>query len=197
MATTEDGIWTPDQIDDYNLVADLATMSSTVQDALEKRANAFKGTSAQRVAFSSAEEGVIWVDTNGSKKVWVRQGNTWKEIYPNRDDLVPTSGAVYDTGWTNFSATVGTVENPKVRRVGKQVFFTGILETGNIGGGFTKVATVPAGFRPSTGTLYFRVDTNGRSAIPHRVRVYVNGDMQVDRNTGNRTYLSGITYAIG
>jgi|SRR5690625_762784 len=81
MATTEDGIWTPDQIDDYNLVADLATMSSTVQDALERRANAYRGTSTQRNNFtSSAPEGSIWVDTNGDKEVWVKQGNAWVSI---------------------------------------------------------------------------------------------------------------------
>lgn len=82
MATTEDGIWTPDQIDDYNLVADLATMSSTVQGALEKRANTYTGTSVQRNNFtSSAPEGTIWVDTNGSKEVWVKQGNSWQRIW--------------------------------------------------------------------------------------------------------------------
>src|SRR5690625_3467399 len=90
MATTEDGIWTPDQIDDYNLVADLATMSSTVQDALERRANAYRGTSTQRNNFtSSAPEGTIWVDTNGDKEVWVKQGNTWQQIWPVVQGSVP------------------------------------------------------------------------------------------------------------
>lgn len=84
MATTEDGIWTPDQVDDYNLVSDLATTASTVQDALDKRANTYRGTSTQRNSFtSSAPEGTIWVDTNGSKEVWVKQGNSWKKIYPS------------------------------------------------------------------------------------------------------------------
>lgn len=83
MATTEDGIWTPDQIDDYALVADLGTMAATVQDALEDRANAFRGTTSQRSSFTNdAPEGTIWVDTNGEKRVWVKQGNSWIKIWP-------------------------------------------------------------------------------------------------------------------
>lgn len=85
MATTNNGIWTPDQVDSYNLVGDLATMASTVDGALEERANAYRGTTAQRTAFTdTAPEGTIWVDTNGEKIVWVKQGNSWQQIWPSK-----------------------------------------------------------------------------------------------------------------
>jgi len=117
MATTEDGIWTPDQIDDYNLVADLATMSSTVQDALERRANAYRGTSTQRNNFtSSAPEGTIWVDTNGDKEVWVKQGNTWQQIWPVVQGSVP--GLPYAT-----AAGVVTIPGGSGSRTSTQVDF--------------------------------------------------------------------------
>lgn len=119
MATTGDGIWTPDQIDDYNLVADLATMSSTVQDALERRANAYRGTSTQRNNFtSSAPEGTIWVDTNGEKSVWVKQGNSWKKIWPLfQPPLVAIqsgSGSVDGTLALNATANVDVTFSPSL-----------------------------------------------------------------------------------
>src|SRR5690625_305326 len=85
MATTKDGIWTPDQVDDFNLVGDLNTTAATIQSALDKRANAFKGTTSERSQYTSeADEGTIWVDTNGDKSVWVMQGNSWEMVWPER-----------------------------------------------------------------------------------------------------------------
>lgn len=111
MATTEDGIWTPDQIDDYNLVTDLSTMASTVQDALEERANAYRGTSAQRNNFTSeAPEGTIWVDTNGEKIVWVKQGNSWNQIWPVVQGSVPGLPYAMAAGAISFSVSGGIGE---------------------------------------------------------------------------------------
>jgi len=81
MATTKDGIWTPDQEDDFNLVGDLATTASTIQSALDRRANAYRGTSSERELFTNeAAEGTIWVDTNGLKRAWVKQENEWEVL---------------------------------------------------------------------------------------------------------------------
>lgn len=107
MATTSDGIWTPNQGDDYNLVADLGTMASTIQDALDTRANAYRGTSAQRNTFTnSAPEGTIWVDTNGEKIVWVKQGNSWERIFPGkRVRKLYSGGQVYTSPAAGASIT--------------------------------------------------------------------------------------------
>lgn len=83
MATTSDGIWTPDQSDPFDLASALATTAATVQSALDTRANAYRGTSAARTSFTSqAPEGTIWVDTTGNKAVWAKQGASWTQIYP-------------------------------------------------------------------------------------------------------------------
>lgn len=81
MATTSpDNIWTPDNSDEYDLTVDLAAMATSVQTALEKRANSYKGTSAQRVAFqSSVRVGDLWQDTNGTQDLYVWTG-TWNKI---------------------------------------------------------------------------------------------------------------------
>lgn len=111
MATTKDGIWTPDQIDDYNLVTDLSTMASTVQDALEERANAYRGTSTQRSSFTgTAPEGTIWVDTNGGKEVWVKQGNTWQQIWPVVQGSIPGLPYAMAAGMVSFSVSGGIGE---------------------------------------------------------------------------------------
>lgn len=72
MATTSpDNLRTPDPGDPYNLVSDLATLAGDVQDALNDRGNAFKGTAAERaIAESSVDEGSLWVDTDGIKMIW-------------------------------------------------------------------------------------------------------------------------------
>src|SRR5699024_3000321 len=111
MATTKDGIWTPDQIDDYNLVTDLSTMASTVQDALEERANAYRGTHAQRNHFTSeGPEGTSWVDTNGENIVWVKQGNSWQQIWPVVQGSIPGRPYAMAAGAISFSVSGGIGE---------------------------------------------------------------------------------------
>lgn len=78
MATTSpDNIKSPDAGDQYALVQDLGALADTVQNALTRRANAYTGTSAQRTAFTSAPQGAIWVDTNGSRALYTREGSAW------------------------------------------------------------------------------------------------------------------------
>lgn len=81
MATTSpDSLRTPNPTDPYNLVADLAILASDVQAALVRRANSYIGTSAQRIAFTSAADGVHWQDTNGTRDQYVRTAGAWLVI---------------------------------------------------------------------------------------------------------------------
>lgn len=115
MATTNNGIWTPDQVDSYNLVGDLATMASTVDGALEERANAYRGTTAQRTAFTNtAPEGTIWVDTNGEKAVWVKQGNSWEQIWPVRQGDIPGMPYAMAGGVVTITGSGGITANTRV-----------------------------------------------------------------------------------
>lgn len=77
--TTPDNLRTPNPGDPYNLVADLANLAQDVQDALNtKQSNLLKGTSAQRVSFTStATNGMLWQDTDGIKMIWRKDGAVW------------------------------------------------------------------------------------------------------------------------
>ena len=110
MATTGNGVWTPDASSNYNLTTDLASMAASIDTALERRANSYKGTQAQRVAFTTAPEGSIWVDTNGDQQLWVRRGTGWFVVgdlsgYARYD----TSGGV-NGQWVETGASDSTSE---------------------------------------------------------------------------------------
>ncbi len=80
MATTSpDNLRTPNPGDPYNLVADLATLASDTQVALNKRvSNLLTGTAAQRVtATGTATAGMLWQDTDGLKMIWRKDGASW------------------------------------------------------------------------------------------------------------------------
>ena len=76
--TTPDSIRTPNPTDPYNLVADLAILASDVQSALNRRANTYVGTPAQRAAFTSAPTGTHWQDTQSPYHEWTRVGSAWR-----------------------------------------------------------------------------------------------------------------------
>ena len=113
MATTSpDNLRTPDSGDSYALVQDMGILADTTQNALIKRANAYVGTTAQRVAFSTdAPMGTIWSDTDGERLVWKKGATGWEPIVEppiNRVvrsgrqsissgalTLIPNSGGVY------------------------------------------------------------------------------------------------------
>lgn len=80
MATTSpDNLRTPNPGDPYNLVADLATLASDTQTALNKKvSNLLTGTAAQRVAATgTATAGMLWQDTDGIKMIWRKDGSVW------------------------------------------------------------------------------------------------------------------------
>lgn len=103
MATTSpDNIWTADNSDEYDLAVDLAATATSIQTALEKRANSYKGTSAQRVAFqSTARVGDLWQDTNGSQELYVWTG-VWNKI-PRKDVRI---------GFQTVGASLSTIGLP-------------------------------------------------------------------------------------
>lgn len=77
MLTTPDNIWTPDQGDDFALTTDLAATAESIQLALNRRANAYTGTTSQRVAAQDLPVGSTWTDTDGSFGTWVMRGSGW------------------------------------------------------------------------------------------------------------------------
>lgn len=80
MATTSpDNLRTPNPGDPYNLVADLATLASDTQVALNKKvSNLLTGTAAQRVAATgTATAGMLWQDTDSIKMIWRKDGASW------------------------------------------------------------------------------------------------------------------------
>jgi len=98
---TEDGLSTPDLNDGFNYVPQMATLATTTQQALEKRANTRIGTSAQRNAsIDLVQEGTLWVDTNGSRSIYTKQGNNWELVWPI--PRIPTARNFLksQSGWT-------------------------------------------------------------------------------------------------
>lgn len=104
MATTSpDGIRSPNPSDPYNLVADWAITASDVQAALVKRGNMYVGTSAQRVAFTTAPEGTHWQDTNGTRWEYVRQSGAWVVATPR---MASNNGVVISAPGGNTTTTL-------------------------------------------------------------------------------------------
>lgn len=89
--TTPDNIRTPNLPDDFNLVTDLGVLANSVQAALLKRANSYKGTSAARQAFKTATPGAAqgdsWQDTDSSKQMYVFLDGDWVQ-HRRRDPKV-------------------------------------------------------------------------------------------------------------
>lgn len=78
MAVTPRGIVAPNLPDPYNLVGDLNTLAQTADAAIGGVANAHKGTSSQRTAFTTtAVNGMLWQDTDGIKMLWRKDGSAW------------------------------------------------------------------------------------------------------------------------
>lgn len=79
MATTSpDGLWSPDLATGFNPVTDFANMQTSVQEALNLRANMYRGTGAERVAFGpQAAVGTVWQDTDTDQQMYIWTGNSW------------------------------------------------------------------------------------------------------------------------
>lgn len=94
---TTDGIVSPTSDELYSLVADLGAMAESVQLALERRANAYRGTQTERLAATSeVQVGSLWKDTTGENALYVRQGTGWVQVWPTPVSRRLTVGT-YDT----------------------------------------------------------------------------------------------------
>lgn len=143
MATTSpDNLRSPNPTDPYNLVSDWALSMSDVQAALDRRANSYKGTSAQRVAFTSAPEGTLWKDTDGSKILYVRQDSSWIPVAPSVGVTTVKTGRISASATTTtftFSTPFPTGTTPTITTqvvsgsgsaVGVVVLVTSVSNTG-------------------------------------------------------------------
>lgn len=127
--TSPDSIRTPDNGDAYNLVADLATMASDVQDALIERANAYKGTATNRAAFTTAPNGTLWQDTDSGKNLYRMDAGTWVNIIPavakeygtvsERNAITPTFGQLWTDTDSNKYTWKGDSDGNWRRRSGR------------------------------------------------------------------------------
>lgn len=125
QVTTPDNIPSPDLTDQYALTQDMAALADGTQRALTRRANLYTGTANQRIAFSTATEGVHWQDTDGSKLEYVRKSGKWESLRAFSPISVENTGSfsVVNTGATNTalagglatSATLSRPERTKVR----------------------------------------------------------------------------------
>ena len=81
-ATTPSGIAYPGTDSLYAHSADFAAMATSTQMALDKQANAWRGTGSQRVAqLNTLPEGALWADTDGNKVLHQkRNGSWWPEL---------------------------------------------------------------------------------------------------------------------
>jgi hypothetical protein len=155
--TSPDAIRTPDNGDAYNLVADLATMASDVQDALIERANAYKGTATARAAFTSAPNGTLWQDTNSGKSLYRMDDGTWVDIIPTvakeygtvseRNAITPTFGQMWTDTDSNYytwkGGKGGTVDTWRRRSGRINVASAAWQTTGNGNAGRTITISVP------------------------------------------------------
>lgn len=80
--TSPDAIRSPNDADQYALVQDLGVLADSTQVAITRRANMYLGTSAQRIAFTTAPDGAHWQDTNGTRREYVRTAGAWLGVTP-------------------------------------------------------------------------------------------------------------------
>lgn len=150
MATTSpDNLFSPDASSQYALTTDLATMQSTVQSALNSRANFYRGTSTQRTALSTAgqaQNGTYWADTNGTQRLYRYNGTAWVDQ------------AISDSGWQTLTLSGGFTGSAQYRKVGDDVEVKFDV-SGSISGDTQLTAAMPAGFYRGSneitpGTIY-------------------------------------------
>lgn len=185
MATTSpDNIYSPDSGNQYALVQDLGAMADSVQSALATRGNSYRGTSAQRTAFTSqAPQGTLWSDTNGSQLVYVRKGTGWEEV--NQDPE--------DSGWQNLLGNIGS-GTARWRRYGESVEVE--VSGATVSGVVNLSPTLPLAERPSVQRRSFIF--SGSNAIG-TILVLPSGQVQLIRvSSGDQSNVEGsIQYMLG
>lgn len=170
MATTSpDNIWTPNSDDQYALVQDLAANATSVQAAFDRRANAYKGTTAQRQAFTTAPTGVLWQDTNGSQLLYVRKNNAWETVVPS----VAQATYTFASPFSAYGGSYTDYNRPRATRSGDWVEVRGVagISSSNsiTGTDYRRLFTVGANFRPAQTIVSPRMQGSGNASWNLRV----------------------------
>lgn len=182
--TSPDNIWFPGPNALVNLPADLSTMATSVQSAISVRANAYKGSSAQRMSFAGAEEGSLWSDTNGERTVWSFQNGQWVAIWPipqTYPDLLTIGGVNYQargivafpvTSWSGSSPSfyVGTTITLPFAAPSGWTFQLAVHHTGTFPATITRSSYAQQGPSLSVLVSTTRSDTNVQSIAWELVR---------------------------
>lgn len=182
MATTSpDNLRTPNPGDAYNLTTDLATLASDVQGALNTRANVYRGSVGQRVAFTAAaQDGVLWQETSGDRELYAKNTplNTWVKVNTTSSADLTTDLLVA------FRGTISAY------RSGNVVYMY-ISASGTIPTGITTIGTIRAGWRPPQ-------QASGVAIMPAGVfgamGVGANGVINVINSTGASRTLANASF---
>lgn len=154
MPVTPRGIVTPDGVDSYDLIVDLAAMASSTDTAITNSlsaANVFKGTAAQRAAgLAAASVGQLWQDTDGIGMIWKKSGSVWvpavKHWSGTNAEMTAFTSAPNGFTWfdTTNSRTYARISGAWVNQAipGAVAMASGSMTTS--GTGFTSVS-FPAG----------------------------------------------------
>lgn len=187
MATTSpDNLYSPNSNDPYALVQDLGAMQSSVQNALIERANAYRGTSAQRNAFTTAPVGTIWSDTNGDRNVWKRGTSGWEELVP-----------LEDTGWLNVPLASGWSGEIKVRLKNGWVDVYASLTNSSFSGSYTTIGNLPNNIPAPAQTRTQTYIQGTSSGIAANFRVNDSGALTFRRGeTTGLGYPFTLTYSV-
>lgn len=104
MATTiPDTLKHPNIGDPYAPVQDMGALADTTQAAFIRRANLYVGSSAQRVAFTTAALGAHWQDTNGTRREYVKRAAGWEAlVVTGSQTLSLTAGSPTGTATVTF-----------------------------------------------------------------------------------------------
>ena len=147
-----------------------------MQDALDDRGNAFKGTVSERNAFeSSAPEGSLWVDTDGIKMIWrkgvsVFEPAVWRwsgtATQMNAFTLAPDGFAWFNTSNSREYVRLGGAWKLSYVDTGEQTLtgsmsVSGSMTTGvyTIRGGWVNIYFLTSGVSLTAGLKTFYAST--------------------------------------
>ena len=166
--TSPDNIWTQDSADGYDLVIDAAATAASIQTALVARANSYKGTTAQRTAFTAtAPEGTLWSDTNGEKVLWIKQGASWVAVWGNGQGLGTPTGTITQYAGASAPSSWLLCQGQAVSRTTYAALFAVTGTTYGTGDGSTTFnlpnlqGRVPVGLQSSDSDFNARGKTGG------------------------------------
>ena len=203
MPTTARGIWTPSDTDAVDFTTHLATMAGTIDTAITNGlntvgagANAYKGTAAQRTAFTStAVNGMLWQDTDSIKMIWRKDGAAWVPAVwrwsgttaqmnafaaPNGFEWFNTTdnsdyariGGVWVGEWvTAMPAGPDAAPRAQYRKTGSYVEMRGM---GTKASGTYGLFTLPSGFRPGS-TLNFHDAATPGGSSQSNIQIFASG----------------------